>query len=99
MFFVRRSVRLVIKQLGGHYVAYTALPPSTSTGSSRPSAESSSSSSTSAEEKSPPPPPENERTATEGKRQWAFISDTNVRLVALEEVLKAKAYLCMYERI
>ncbi|KAI0826228.1 hypothetical protein BC629DRAFT_1587063 [Irpex lacteus] len=84
--------------LGGHYVAYTALPPSNSTGSSRPSAEnsgSSASTSTSSEEKSPP---ENER-STEGKRQWAFISDTNVRLVALEEVLKAKAYLCMYERI
>jgi ubiquitin carboxyl-terminal hydrolase 16/45 len=33
------------------------------------------------------------------ERQWVYISDTIVRLVSLEEVLKAKAYLCMYERI
>jgi len=32
-------------------------------------------------------------------RQWAYISDANVRLATLEEVLKAKAYICMYERI
>jgi len=32
-------------------------------------------------------------------RQWAYISDTIVRLTTLEEVLKAKAYICMYERI
>lgn len=32
-------------------------------------------------------------------RQWAFISDTVVRLTTLEEALKAKAYICMYERI
>ena len=31
-------------------------------------------------------------------RQWAFISDTTVRLTTLEEVLRAKAYICMYER-
>lgn len=34
-----------------------------------------------------------------GSRQWCYISDTEVRLVSLDEVLKAKAYLCMYERI
>jgi hypothetical protein len=33
------------------------------------------------------------------ERQWAYISDTIVRLTTLEEVLKAKAYICMYERI
>lgn len=32
-------------------------------------------------------------------RQWAYISDTVVRLTTLEEVLKAKAYICMYERV
>lgn len=32
------------------------------------------------------------------ERQWAFISDTSVRLTTLEEVLSAKAYICMYER-
>ena len=32
------------------------------------------------------------------ERQWAFISDTSVRLTTLEEVLRAKAYICMYER-
>lgn len=39
---------------------------------------------------SKPPPPE---------RQWAYISDTIVRLTTREEVLKAKAYLCLYERV
>ena len=32
-------------------------------------------------------------------RKWAYISDAVVRLTTLEEVLKAKAYICMYERI
>ena len=32
-------------------------------------------------------------------RQWAYISDTVVKLTTLEEVLKAKAYICMYERV
>ncbi|KAF8551761.1 cysteine proteinase [Imleria badia] len=63
--------------LGGHYVAYTALPPSpldVDTG---------------VRSESDKPAP----------RDWAFISDTNVRLASLEEVLKSKAYICMYERI
>ncbi|KAN0085898.1 hypothetical protein V8E55_007032 [Tylopilus felleus] len=68
--------------LGGHYVAYTALPPT--------------------------PPSEadvvrpDHKTRTEqgtSPRDWAFISDTIVRLASLEEVLKSKAYICMYERI
>jgi hypothetical protein len=33
------------------------------------------------------------------KRQWAYISDTNVRLVSLDEVLNTRAYICMYERV
>jgi hypothetical protein len=32
-------------------------------------------------------------------RQWAYISDTVVRLTTLEEVLKSKAYMCLYERV
>jgi len=32
-------------------------------------------------------------------RQWAFISDTNVRVASLDEVLNARAYICKYERI
>ncbi|KAG6833038.1 hypothetical protein H0H87_012049 [Tephrocybe sp. NHM501043] len=66
--------------LGGHYIAYTALPdakPSSNT--------SEETNATSAEVKAP--------------RQWAYISDTIVRLTTLDEVLKAKAYMCMYERI
>ncbi|EKM57052.1 uncharacterized protein PHACADRAFT_160590 [Phanerochaete carnosa HHB-10118-sp] len=68
--------------LGGHYVAYTALPPSSTPELS----ESSTNSSTSSKNQQQP-------------RRWAYISDTVVRLTTLEEVLKAKAYICMYERI
>ena len=32
------------------------------------------------------------------ERQWAYVSDTHVRLTTLEEVLNSKAYICMYER-
>lgn len=32
-------------------------------------------------------------------RKWAYISDATVKLTTLEEVLKAKAYICMYERV
>ncbi|KAK7047918.1 hypothetical protein VNI00_006246 [Paramarasmius palmivorus] len=63
--------------LGGHYVAYTALP-------------------------SPPAPSEGgEKKGEKEKeeRQWAYISDTTVRLTTLEEVLKTKAYICLYERV
>jgi ubiquitin carboxyl-terminal hydrolase 16/45 len=71
-------------QLGGHYVAYVALPqprlPPTPAEST----------STSGENSAQKPPPQ---------RQWAYVSDTHVRLTNLEEVLKAKAYICMYERL
>ncbi|KAI0747091.1 hypothetical protein C8Q80DRAFT_1179265 [Daedaleopsis nitida] len=87
--------------LGGHYVAYTALPASTpSSASGTPSSES---------EKPVPPLPSTAsasdlRTSysTDSQRpvrQWAYISDTVVKLTTLEEVLKAKAYICMYERV
>lgn len=35
----------------------------------------------------------------DGSRLWAYISDTTVKIVPKEEVLKQKAYICMYERI
>ncbi|KAG5654546.1 hypothetical protein H0H81_000071 [Sphagnurus paluster] len=69
--------------LGGHYIAYTALPdlqPPTKRDSTEKEE-----SSTSTDVRPP--------------RQWAYISDHIVRLTTLEEVLKAKAYICMYERI
>lgn len=81
-------------QLGGHYIAYTALP------SNEPIPQYSQD--TEGER-------ENTKTMENGKsqhaeklpsqRQWCHISDTEVKLVTLEEVLKAKAYLCMYERV
>ncbi|KAJ3762308.1 hypothetical protein EV360DRAFT_35960 [Lentinula raphanica] len=70
--------------LGGHYISYTALPNQ----SDIPAASSQADSTTDL-----PPPP------TGGPRQWAYISDTVVRLTTLQEVLKAKAYICMYERV
>ncbi|ORY27212.1 hypothetical protein BCR39DRAFT_539027 [Naematelia encephala] len=33
------------------------------------------------------------------KRVWCFCSDTSIRLASVEEVLKARAYLCFYERV
>ena len=41
----------------------------------------------------------NVSTKTTAQRQWCYVSDTTVRLASLEEVLKAKAYICMYERL
>ncbi|KAG7097638.1 hypothetical protein E1B28_004970 [Marasmius oreades] len=61
--------------LGGHYIAYTALPEQDVYGGVQ------------------------EWKTNSAPRQWAYISDTNVRLTTLEEVLKAKAYICFYERI
>ncbi|KAJ7819390.1 hypothetical protein B0H14DRAFT_3089398 [Mycena olivaceomarginata] len=79
---------------GGHYVSYVALPtagdiPSilnTPSGTPTPT--------------SPPTSPmANPAAESSSERQWAYISDTVVRLTTLEEVLKAKAYICMYERV
>ncbi|KAH7910683.1 peptidase C19, ubiquitin carboxyl-terminal hydrolase 2 [Hygrophoropsis aurantiaca] len=69
--------------LGGHYIAYTALPPSDKGEASQTPA------SRSNLDKTTETPP----------RDWAYISDTVVRLSSLDEVLKSKAYICMYERI
>lgn len=71
--------------LGGHYIAYTALPALSQANGTLPS--SASCTSKAAAE------------STKPAREWAYISDTIVRLTTLEEVLKAKAYICMYERI
>ncbi|KAJ7512474.1 hypothetical protein B0H11DRAFT_1951370 [Mycena galericulata] len=80
--------------LGGHYISYVALPPADDialipsppvNSSSAPAVPSS-------------PLPESDPSAKQ-ERQWAYISDTVVRLTTLEEVLKAKAYICMYERV
>ncbi|KII91330.1 hypothetical protein PLICRDRAFT_89654 [Plicaturopsis crispa FD-325 SS-3] len=68
--------------LGGHYIAYAALPTPPA--------------SPATPEQSPKPDDTVPSTAT---RQWAYISDTVVRLATLDEVLKAKAYICMYERV
>jgi ubiquitin carboxyl-terminal hydrolase 16/45 len=91
--------------LGGHYVSYVALPnePSSHTNGSTSSSSSSlprsaDFGSTDTREK----PPQEELAAAgskAGKRQWAYISDTSVRLTSLEEVLRARAYLCMYQRV
>ncbi|TRM57438.1 hypothetical protein BD626DRAFT_574487 [Schizophyllum amplum] len=67
--------------LGGHYIAYTALPQRQEEGKEG----------TSTGEKDGRPGPVT--------RPWAYISDTIVRLTTIEEVLRAKAYICMYERV
>ncbi|CAA7268388.1 unnamed protein product [Cyclocybe aegerita] len=107
--------------LGGHYIAYTALPNEppgrttaarSSTSSSTANASSSRTSEPSAESEQAKPssaPTVGEsqegtttasstRPSKTAERQWAYISDTVVRLTTLEEVLHAKAYICMYER-
>jgi len=73
--------------LGGHYIAYTALPSPTPS-PTEPKQDS-----------TPTIPTADSSTSVTSERQWAYISDTIVRLTSLEEVLKAKAYICMYERI
>ncbi|KAF7311801.1 USP domain-containing protein [Mycena indigotica] len=78
--------------LGGHYISYVALPaageiPRAGTGVSPPTTPRS------------PATPGSPPAAGKDARQWAYISDTVVRLTTLEEVLKAKAYICMYERV
>ncbi|KAF8180367.1 hypothetical protein BJ912DRAFT_855172 [Pholiota molesta] len=87
--------------LGGHYVAYTALPSepplslaSTADGPLESATSSNPLSNASAASKAS----ELVQSAKSAERQWAHISDTTVRLTTLEEVLRAKAYICMYER-
>lgn len=123
--------------LGGHYVAYTALPSRSpiegeglatkATEAPQPTAKapaqaesigsiqppglepSPAPSKTPEPTTVPSPSPRLSRTNTStsastssqdkpAERQWAYISDTVVRLTTLEEVLNTKAYICMYER-
>jgi hypothetical protein len=87
--------------LGGHYIAYVALPEQpplsgiqtkeSDNGGER--LDNSDQGFDATEKRSSPGGPK------VVKRQWAYISDTNVRLVSLEEVLNARAYICMYERV
>ncbi|KAI0654929.1 hypothetical protein C8Q70DRAFT_925024 [Cubamyces menziesii] len=87
--------------LGGHYVAYTALPQNqnatpTTTPLPTPAAESDKSAPSLSSQESRS---SNTSDPRRQPRQWAYISDTVVRLTTLDEVLKAKAYICMYERV
>lgn len=82
----------MIFQLGGHYIAYTALPSVSSSNLTPPEDPTNAKSESTEEHSKPTAKPASD------ERQWAFISDTVVRLTTLEEVLRAKAYICMYER-
>ncbi|KAH9887258.1 hypothetical protein C8Q73DRAFT_713365 [Cubamyces lactineus] len=87
--------------LGGHYVAYTALPQNQNSSASTtplptPSAETNKSAPSLSSQESRSSHSSDPRRQP---RQWAYISDTVVRLTTLDEVLKAKAYICMYERV
>ena len=100
-------------QLGGHYVAYTALPHrmtdtkaaqiTESVGpTSITSDHSSKGDKTNKAEKHErhDKPDKHEKIHEKNEpREWAYISDTVVRLTTLDEVLKSKAYMCLYERI
>ncbi|KAG8906741.1 hypothetical protein FRB99_006232 [Tulasnella sp. 403] len=81
--------------LGGHYVAYTALPTRTDvvgTNATNATPETPSNRASTA--------PASAKSSLRNKeRQWCYVSDTSVRPAPLDEVLKAKAYLCFYERI
>ncbi|KAF8970229.1 hypothetical protein BDZ97DRAFT_1792545 [Flammula alnicola] len=99
--------------LGGHYIAYTALPADSPVPPPPPTAANGAPEGTSAAtpatnsadnaggdkeaSKTPMPEPAHHH-PNPAERQWAYISDTVVRLTTLEEVLHAKAYICMYER-
>ena len=90
-------------QLGGHYIAYTALPPAHPSRSqsvpSSPDPNNSAPVTSDHHSEELHPDSAKESKGSQPPRQWAYISDTVVRLTTLEEVLKAKAYICMYERV
>ncbi|KAJ2919019.1 hypothetical protein MD484_g1447, partial [Candolleomyces efflorescens] len=76
------------------------LTPPVATSASSSSSSSKLATPTAASQPGPPNPKESEKEqpSSPQERQWAYISDTIVRLTTLEEVLSAKAYICMYER-
>ncbi|KAJ6532731.1 hypothetical protein DFH09DRAFT_1326007 [Mycena vulgaris] len=89
--------------LGGHYISYVALPTAGDL-ANMPHPPASASSPQTLPPTSPPTSPMSTSDSVadppaKQERQWAYISDTVVRLTSLEEVLKAKAYICMYERV
>ncbi|KAG8708394.1 hypothetical protein FRC08_018920 [Ceratobasidium sp. 394] len=80
--------------LDGHYIAYIALPPVpplTPDGEDAPAVSEDPAANKSGDAK-------DKEGKDKDKRQWVYISDTTVRPVSFEEVSKAKAYLCFYER-
>lgn len=93
--------------MGGHYVAYVALPSEPPLSEEKEKVEEVSGLSGSPDsrdrEKDDEVATNTKRAAMSGqrpsKRQWAYVSDTNVRLTSLEEVMRARAYICMYERV
>lgn len=95
-------------QLGGHYVAYVALPHRTkdlktaqtmeSTGSTSTASDHSSKGDKTNKAEKPEKHDKPDKHEKNELRQWAYISDTVVRLTTLDEVLKSKAYMCLYER-
>jgi len=101
--------------LGGHYIAYTALPeppssplpvvPELNSISSTTSPKASLDSMNSANSHPKHPQhsnriePSTPSAPTPKSRQWCYVSDTVVRLATIEEVLKSKAYLLFYERV
>ncbi|CAE6427416.1 unnamed protein product, partial [Rhizoctonia solani] len=76
--------------IGGHYIAYIALPPQPV---ATPETEDAP-----ANTEGPASEPATGNEKDKCKRPWVYISDTTVRPVSFEEVSKAKAYLCFYER-
>ncbi|CAE6417084.1 unnamed protein product [Rhizoctonia solani] len=85
--------------IGGHYIAYIALPPQPVV---TPETEEPPNTVEEPEAKEKDAGKDKEKDKAKGedknKRPWVYISDTVVRPVSFEEVSKAKAYLCFYER-
>ncbi|CAE6450698.1 unnamed protein product [Rhizoctonia solani] len=86
--------------IGGHYIAYIALPPQPVVTPETEDAPSNVEELTSEAKDKDAAGKESKTTKAEDKykRPWVYISDTTVRPVSFEEVSKAKAYLCFYER-
>lgn len=82
--------------IGGHYIAYIALPPQPVTSPDTEDAPGGTEDAQAAKDKDKKG--EDAKEKDKSKRQWVYISDTTVRPVSFEEVSKAKAYLCFYER-
>ncbi|KAJ1302151.1 hypothetical protein OPQ81_000979 [Rhizoctonia solani] len=88
--------------IGGHYIAYIALPPPPVVTPETEDAPSTAEEPASEDKDKDSSAKDKEKDKAKGedknKRPWVYISDTVVRPVSFEEVSKAKAYLCFYER-